>query len=477
MKLLDKEASDLENVETTQASSAGIGDELLKKLDKVTLEMAEVAGSVSEIARFVNDQQQLFDQLRELVQKLAADIGDIDEAGRETTQAAHAAADQSTQSISAAGDAVTSIRQLVESVGGIGDRLSGLDSSLEAVRKTSRAIQTISRQTNMLALNATIEAARAGDAGKGFAVVATEVKTLSHQTDLATKEIDGTLGRLSDNIGELASSSSASLSVADQVNQGVNVITGALESFRGSLETVENKVGSMAGATADSRAACQSVLDRIDHFTSGVHETAERLKSVDQRVQTCLDHSETLMNVLAGSDLPTDDGKMLAYLARAHEAVTRALEEAIASGQITLEAMFDENYIPIPGSPTQQMMTAFTELTDRLLPPIQEPVLELDSRIVFCAAMDRNGYLPTHNLKFGQKPGDDPVWNAAHCRNRRIFDDRTGLRAGRSQERFLLQTYRRDMGGGKFAMMKNLSMPIWLQGRHWGAQRLAYIIL
>ncbi len=466
----------MDTIETAHASDAGIGDALMKKLDNVTLEMAEVAGSVSEIARFVNDQQQLFDQLRDLVKKLAADIGDIDEAGRETTEAAHSAADQSAQSLDAAGSAVSAIRQLVAGVEGIGDRLSGLDRSLEAVRLSSRTIQTIARQTNMLALNATIEAARAGDAGRGFAVVATEVKTLSHQTDLATKEIDGTLGRLSDNIGELVSSSATSLSVADAVDHGVGVITHALESFGGSLATVESKVGSIASATSDSRSACQSVLDRIDHFTSGVHETAERLKSVDQRVQTCLDHSETLMNVLAGSDLPTYDGVMLDHLARATEAVTRAFLQAISAGEITLEAMFDENYRPIPGSDPQQVTTAFTELTDRLLPPIQEPMLALDSSIVFCAAVDRNGYLPTHNLKFSQKPGSDPLWNSAHCRNRRIFNDRTGLRAGRSQERFLLQTYRRDMGGGKFAMMKNLSMPIWLEGRHWGAQRLAYLI-
>jgi methyl-accepting chemotaxis protein len=85
----------LDTIETAHASDAGIGDALMKKLDNVTLEMAEVAGSVSEIARFVNDQQQLFDQLRDLVKKLAADIGDIDEAGRETTEAAHSAADQS----------------------------------------------------------------------------------------------------------------------------------------------------------------------------------------------------------------------------------------------------------------------------------------------------------------------------------------------------------------------------------------------
>jgi methyl-accepting chemotaxis protein len=94
-------------------------------------------------------------------------------------------------------------------------------------------------------------------------------------------------------------------------------------------------------------------------------------------------------------------------------------------------------------------MTRFVTLTDRLLPPIQEPVLDLDPRIVFCAAVDRNGYLPTHNRKFSQPQSADPVWNAANCRNRRIFDDRVGLKAGRSTAPFLLQVYRRDMGGGQ----------------------------
>jgi len=467
----------LDSVDPVVPGGGAIGDELLKKLDRVTLEMAEVAASVSEIARFVNDQQQLFDQLRGLVQKLAADIGEIDEAGRETNEAASKAAEQSAQSLRAAGNAVSAIRQLVDSVGGIGEKLSGLDSSLGAVRNTSRTIQTIARQTNMLALNATIEAARAGEMGRGFAVVANEVKTLSHQTDLATKEIDGTLGQLSSNIGELVASSSTTLSVADQVDHGVGVITGALESFRGNLETVEAKVGSIAGATTDSRAACQSVLDRIDHFTSGVHQTAERLRTVDERVQSCLDHSEGLMNVLAGSNLETSDSVVLGHLSHAHEAVTSAFEDAIASGDITLEAMFDEDYRPIPGTDPEQVLTAFTALTDRVLPPIQEPILALDPRIVFCAAVDRNGYLPTHNLKFCHKQGSDPVWNNANCRNRRIFNDRTGLRAARNKERFLLQTYRRDMGGGNFVMMKDLSMPIVIQGRHWGGLRLAYRIL
>ena len=108
------------------------------------------------------------------------------------------------------------------------------------------------------------------------------------------------------------------------------------------------------------------------------------------------------------------------------------------------------------------------------MPAIQEPFLDHDPRVVFCAAVDRNGYLPTHNNIYSHPPSDDPVWNAANCRNRRIFDDRTGLAAGRNTKPFILQTYRRDMGGGNFVLMKDLSAPIFVEGRHWGGLRVGY---
>jgi len=110
-----------------------------------------------------------------------------------------------------------------------------------------------------------------------------------------------------------------------------------------------------------------------------------------------------------------------------------------------------------------------------VIPPIQEPALSFDPRVVFCAPIDVNGYIPSHNKVFShpQRPGD-PIWNAANSRTRRMFNDRVGLAAGMNQTDFLIQSYRRDMGGGKFAVMKDISAPIFVRGRHWGGLRLAY---
>ena len=50
------------------------------------------------------------------------------------------------------------------------------------------------------------------------------------------------------------------------------------------------------------------------------------------------------------------------------------------------------------------------------------------------------------------------------------------LVAAQSQKPVQLQTMRREMGGGKFVMMKTAGAPVWVRGRHWGAVSIAYIL-
>jgi methyl-accepting chemotaxis protein len=183
--------------------------------------------------------------------------------------------------------------------------------------------------------------------------------------------------------------------------------------------------------------------------------------------------SQRVVALTAQTDVETVDTKFINKVKELAGHVGSLFEAAVRDGKLTQQQLFDRNYRPIPGTDPQQVMTGFTEFCDRVLPEIQEPMLNFDPKVVFCACVDNNGYLPTHNKKFAQPQGKDPVWNAANSRNRRIFDDRVGLSAGRSTEPFLLQAYRRDMGDS-YVMMKDVSAPIFVQGRHWGGVRLAY---
>jgi methyl-accepting chemotaxis protein len=166
------------------------------------------------------------------------------------------------------------------------------------------------------------------------------------------------------------------------------------------------------------------------------------------------------------------------FVTRAMEAgaaLTKIFEDGLMSGTISLADMFDENYVEIAGTNPLQHSSRILGWADRALPPFQEAFLARDPRMVFCAMIDRNGYLPVHNKIYShpQRPGD-VTWNTANSRNRRIFNDAAGLAAGRNLRSYLIQSYARDMGNGKTVMMREIDVPIRIKGRHWGGFRTAY---
>jgi methyl-accepting chemotaxis protein len=166
------------------------------------------------------------------------------------------------------------------------------------------------------------------------------------------------------------------------------------------------------------------------------------------------------------------------FVTRAMEAgveLTKIFENAVASGAISVEDLFDTDYVEIPGTNPLQHRTKFLDWADRALLAFQEAFLVRDKRMVFCAMVDRNGYLPVHNKIYShpQRPGD-VAWNTANCRNRRIFNDGAGLTAARNQRSYLIQSYARDMGNGVTIMMREIDVPVRVRGRHWGGFRTAY---
>lgn len=155
--------------------------------------------------------------------------------------------------------------------------------------------------------------------------------------------------------------------------------------------------------------------------------------------------------------------------------ISRLFEDAVSRETLSEAQLFDTTYIPIEGTNPPQYRTASLDWLEQVLPPIQEPLKAADPQMVFCAAVDRNAYLPVHNVLYSkpQRPGD-LKWNIANARNRRIFDDRAGLAAARNTRPFLIQNYPRDMGNETIVMMREIDAPIRVHGKHWGAFRMVY---
>lgn len=467
----------MENDKLVKSSDPdAFASDVLMMAQELALEIADVAGNVDAVTRFVSHQAELFDELASLAQSMAQSVRTIADAGDQSNEVTRNVGAEMAQSRQTVDTAISSIAELAGSVSGIEERLAGLEASLSGVAKISRDIQGIASQTNLLALNATIEAARAGEAGKGFAVVAGEVKTLAGQTAQATDSIDLTVKGLSDNISHLMDSSSGAVGLAGEVSNGVTVINSTVGGFDSALQGLSEKAAEISGHATTSLQQCQAFEQRIDDVSSGVQQASTDLQSADQRLGSLLARNEDLIGLIANSGFRTADTKFIEAVQAGAAELAEVFEAAVETGRISMADLFSEDYAAIPDTDPLQQMTPFVPLTDELCPDVQERLLGLDEKVVFCAAVDRNGFLPTHNTKFSRPQGSDPVWNNANSRNRRLFNDRTGLAAGQNQKPFLLQTYRRDMGGGEFVLMKDLSAPILVQGRHWGGLRMGYRI-
>lgn len=443
----------------------------------LSVDIVDVAGNVDEISTRIADQSSLLSRLSTVSREVNERNREVAKSAEAAHQVALSASSDMSKSSKEADRSLDAIRALVDSVSGMAEQLGGVQEALTRVGKVAQGIYTIARQTNLLALNATIEAARAGDAGKGFAVVAEEVKILAKQTSNATAEIDSTLKDLSIKTAALLSQSAGSVEAASAVRAGTGAISGVLQSVVTTLRSFDERVEDIALSAAMIDGQCTHLTDDLTGLADGVAGSANTLGTARERLQKLLTDSESLMKHCAVSGVTTIDTPFVAEAKLRAKLVSDLFEASVASGKITLDQLFDYDYQPIPGSDPAQFSVKYLSFTDRMLPEILEPALAFDSRVTFCVAVDVNGYLPTHNKKFGQpqRPGD-PVWNSANARNRRIFNDRVGLASGASKEDFLIQSYRREMGGGVFAPMKNISAPIYVGGRHWGGLRLAYRI-
>lgn len=145
-------------------------------------------------------------------------------------------------------------------------------------------------------------------------------------------------------------------------------------------------------------------------------------------------------------------------------------QKMLASDQLTLNQLFDTFYIPIPNTNPQKYSTQYDKFTDERIRIILDNYLAIDKRILFVVAVDRNGYLPTHNSKYSKPLTNDADYNTKNNRTKRLFNDRTGLAAARNKEPYLLQTYERDTGESFY----DLSAPIMVNGRHWGGVRFGF---
>lgn len=171
------------------------------------------------------------------------------------------------------------------------------------------------------------------------------------------------------------------------------------------------------------------------------------------------------------ADLTEQDKQMLAWCREGVAKITAVMERWVRGNKINQKKLFSFFYFPIPNTDPQKFHTDYDQWSDQEIGPIQEAIYARAPEMRFVVTVDKNGYLPTHNARYSQPLTGHAQIDLVNNRTKRIFNDRTGYRAARNTNPFFIQVYQRDTG----EIMKDLSVPIFLFGKHWGGLRIGYV--
>jgi len=461
-------------------------------------------------------QSQRADEIAAAVTQSAAGASHVSELTRATTQISGELRSASQASIAAVFEALANLDRLRERAHELEERVTRLDTDVQQISTFAKTIERIAEQTNLLSLNATIEAARAGVHGRGFAVVAAEVRKLADKSANASKDVAATIRAVEQSAqGTRAGVDDAAKKIAEAVGHGATA-RAELEHITALVEGADERVSSIAAVAAQQAAALEHVMGVVNEAKIEAGESAKRAAAL--RDAGAGDLNRTAHAVLGRYRTGSVVDRMYDHALAAALDIERALEDAHARlsrrgvdlfatdyaemkglAIRRLAKLCDVSRVPGSGFDPPKFHTSWDNELDEPLAKIVDDHGFRDSAITFICIVDVNGFLTMHRKDYRQDISGDKQRDLAGNRIKRFFEDQVALRAARvglaadaipqratraqfaaagieldrvppGERPFTVQSYARDTG----VVMNDLSVPLYVGGKRWGALRLAY---
>jgi methyl-accepting chemotaxis protein len=454
------------NLEGEVGKSARLFASIREAVVRLSTSAAEMTAISTQQSSGSAEQATAVQQVTTTAEEIAITAKQISANARNVESMAEATNLSCTAGTGEVANAIEGMSRLRSQVQGIAASMLKLGENSQKIGGIVEIIDEISDQTNLLALNAAIEAAGAGEAGKRFAIVAQEVKRLAERTVDATRQITGL-------IEEIQKATNSTIMVTEEGTKAVDSAAWLVDKVQlsfgdiiGMIEETARSAKEITLSTQQQTSACEQMAETMAEVRDVARQVAEGARETERAVGEITELTERLKDLI--------EEEVQAKGRNAALSGARAMEEilagAVASGRFTREDIFDEDYQPIPGTSPQKYHTKYDAFLDEAILGIEDEFLRKDDQAVFAVLVDRNGYLPTHNSKYAQPLTGDPEKDKLGNRTKRLFNDKVGLAAARSEKELLVQVYARDTG----EKMWDISAPVYVDGKHWGAFRIGY---
>jgi methyl-accepting chemotaxis protein len=453
-------------------------DDTARICGEVVVDCSDTVGTLANALTSAGELQQKHLELEAITEQLAIEIGNVAQATAEARDLSDAAREKVEAGNATVSASIAGFADIIGLINRLGTHIAGFAAAMEQVKRASQSIDNIARTTNMLALNAAIEAQKAGVAGQTFAVVAAEVKKLALDSRSAAVEITGTVNSLAAEAeklaGEIGSGIEGSSSAQAQFSK--------MEVLLGGLNDIVSQVDHRTSEIANNTAAINDGLSeskRVRHAVDAANENMQaQLALAHDDIHDLERRANVMFDKLVHSGLSRADSEFVELAQAQAERIQLFTEAAIKAGELSMEALFDQNLVPIPGSNPVRYRTGFTDWADANWRPLFDEISASRDEILTSICTSAKGFLPTHMSKFSAAPTGDVAHDTRYCRNGRLFFEVVDEIAKASEQDYMMAVYRHSGAGGNKseAVVRNVYVPLRIKGRRWGDLEVAYIL-
>ena len=243
----------------------------------------------------VENQRDQLEQVASAMNQMAASAVEVMKYSNEALTASESANEQGNEGKVVIVEAMGAVDNLADQVSAAVTDIGVLKQESDNISQVLTVINDIADQTNLLALNAAIEAARAGDQGRGFAVVADEVRNLAIRTQQSTSEISTIITKLQSGAVKAVATMERG---QQQAGEGVELTERAAEmlaEISGSIQVIVAMNSQIANASKEQSTVAESINQNINLIndsaegaSTSTHEVSNansRLSAVAMRMQ------------------------------------------------------------------------------------------------------------------------------------------------------------------------------------------------
>ncbi|QUT07764.1 methyl-accepting chemotaxis protein [Sphingobium phenoxybenzoativorans] len=451
--------------------------ELGEQSAEISLQCSEAAGFLAQIDQRIQSDAAHLARLQSKMEALSANQAESGVAALELRVTAQKAERIIAEGNDAAALSLDEVAGLIAHVTGLEVHLRNFLAVIEAVGGISDELGAIAHQTRMLGVNAAIEAARGGEATQGFAVVADEIRRLAAQAGESARSVREKLDQLDSNARGLMSGVEANIVRGREAGIHIDDMRTMMTEVSSLVTQFQQRSHAIAGCTEEAGEDVESLRAGLDEFSRSACESAVQVNHALGRLDELESTANTMLNRVAHGGVRTRNSKYIAMAEEGAEEVAALIGDALDSGHLTAEALFDTRYRKVPGSDPIQYLTDFVDFADLRLRALLDRRTALDPAVVGCCLVDMNGFLPTHiSARSQPQRQGDRLWNLENARNRQIFMDGQTRRALDSDGDFFLFTYRQDLGEGRYRALRSVFVPLEFGGRRWGLYEVGYLI-